>query len=809
MKMPFTSLMPALLMTSAIGLVLAAPASAQTAPAPTPTPVPTVQPKPVEKTEAQKKAEAEKAAAEKAAAGTGEDVTTVTVTGQKPIAKIDRDVYDPKTDPDTPVSSASDALNKAPGVNVDPEGNVTLRGNSNVQVYINGKPSARTEGNFRAMTLQSMPADDIDTVEVMTSPSAQFGAEGGAGIINIVLKPGRGLRPNLFMNASAGSFGRYNAAVQGGTGKDLGDKGTISFSGGINVQHGVNKSRTEGFREYIRTGGNTTTTSGGRTRSVSDNYGLRGNLEYAPNAKNTFTVEATYSDGKNEGRSNDFTEDRDAAGALTERYIGVTTNPDTTRQASSRLGFNHKGDQEGESFKADIRLTKGESTRDRFSTFTYMTASKNNSREFREGSEDSTIAISTDYNRQLWGGVFATGFDLNSRTSSRDATQFNTDASGARTPDLRRTNAVTQDQDQSEAYVTYQRTFGEKWNLMSGVRVEQTHVSLNRRVWYNPNPNPTANDPTYFETSYINYHPSFAAQYQLTDKMKLRYNYSHRVGRPSTDDLNPAIIYNSERSARQGNPDLKPAETHANELRYEYRDNAKNLTFTTTYFHRITENNAINRTTTIDPNNTPLDTSDDVVLTRRENGGEGLENGFDIMYDQRFTKLTINLQATVKHDKQPPRSGTSSGISELDSVNGRVRIGYNFTPRDRAQVSFNAPVKQLNGQGYREQPLRWQASYRRPINNKLSFTVSAQGEGTNRSVNSNDTLQSFNESERGGTTFMVALQFNPMGFNSRMGNRQGGQQGGQGGGRQGGGGFGGGNNGGGGGGGFGGPGGGF
>ncbi|MFP1132370.1 TonB-dependent receptor [Asticcacaulis sp. W401b] len=774
------------LATSALGLMMSLPAFAQTAPATTPNPPP-AQAQPAPAKPAAKPAEAAPTT------GTGEAVETVTVTAARPLTKIDRDVYDPKTDPDTPVSSAADALNKAPGVQVDAEGNVTLRGNSNVQVYINGKPSARTEGNFRGMTLQSMPAEDIDTVEVMTNPGAQYGAEGGAGIININLRPGRGLRPNLFVLANAGSFGRYMLALQGGAGKDLGAKGTLSFSGGLNIQHGANRGSTSSSREYIRSSGNTTTTSGGNTRSENDNYGLRGNVEYAPNQKDSFTLEGTYNQSEGRTNSKDYTEDLNAAGLLSERYDGVRNNTNEARQASARLGFNHKGDQEGETFRADLRVTKGETTQNNLADLTYqVTTSRSVVQENVELGEDSSLSLSADYTRPLWNGIFSTGFDLNSRSGSRDASQYDTNRlTGIRTLNARRTNSVVRDQDQREFYVNYQRELSEKWNLQGGLRVEETHVSLNRKVWYNPNP--SGNDQAFFETSYVNYHPSFAAQYVLSPKSKIRYNYSHRVSRPNIDNLNPAIIYNSERSARQGNPRLKPAETHANELRYEYNDRAKNFLFSAVYFYRVTEGIIVNRTVYIDPNNTPTDTSDDVLLTSVENGGEGVETGMDFQIDKRWgSKFSINIQSTAKHETQPPRSSTVATVTEQDSVTGRIRARYSVTPRDTLQLTLNAPVRTLNGQGYTERPMTWQGSYSRPLNAKLTLTFTAQGQGKARTFTSNETVRSFTERDTGGTTFMVGLRFNPFGITGRgMGGRGpggGGQGGGQGGGNWGGGG---------------------
>lgn len=114
------------------------------------------------------------AAPEAAAKPDDAPTTTVTVEGKKAQNKIDRQVYDNTKDIDSQTGTAADALNKVPSVNIDPTGNVTLRGNSSVQVYVDGKPSVMMQGDNRAGALQSMSSGDIDSIEVMTNPGAQF-----------------------------------------------------------------------------------------------------------------------------------------------------------------------------------------------------------------------------------------------------------------------------------------------------------------------------------------------------------------------------------------------------------------------------------------------------------------------------------------------------------------------------------------------------------------------------------------------------------------------------------------------------------
>jgi hypothetical protein len=138
-------------------------------------------------------------------AATGGKVQSVNVVGERETNRIDRQVYDVKSDVSSSNGSAADALGNVPSVGVDPDGTVSLRGNTNVQILVDGKPSAMLQGDNRGPALQAMPAEDIDSIEVINNPGAEFGNEGGGGpILNLVMKRSR--RP--------GGFGVVNANLR-------------------------------------------------------------------------------------------------------------------------------------------------------------------------------------------------------------------------------------------------------------------------------------------------------------------------------------------------------------------------------------------------------------------------------------------------------------------------------------------------------------------------------------------------------------------------------------------------------------------
>lgn len=152
----------------------------------------------------------------KTAPDSTQDSTVVIVQGKAPkvVKKIDRTVYNQDGNPAATSGSAADVLKTVPSVSVTPDGNVSLRGSSNVQVYVNGKPSAMMQGDSRAVTLQSMNGADIASVEVITNPSAAYNANGG-GIINIVLKKNRKAGSHAALRANISRDAINNLAASG------------------------------------------------------------------------------------------------------------------------------------------------------------------------------------------------------------------------------------------------------------------------------------------------------------------------------------------------------------------------------------------------------------------------------------------------------------------------------------------------------------------------------------------------------------------------------------------------------------------
>jgi hypothetical protein len=234
---------------------------------------------------------------------TGGEIASVTVSAERPTNRIDRQVYDVKADVGSTNGTAADALNNVPSVAVDPDGTVSLRGSTRVQILIDGKPSAMLQGDNRGATLNALASDDIESIEVINNPGAQFGNEAGGGpILNLVMRRNR--KPGGFasVNANAGTAGRYNSSVSGSY-----NAGLFGFQGGVNVRHDGRNSAGDTVRDRLDpfTAATIHSTVTSSSAGLNDSAGLHGAVSYNIGAKDTVSANMAYTTRTNDQRAAD------------------------------------------------------------------------------------------------------------------------------------------------------------------------------------------------------------------------------------------------------------------------------------------------------------------------------------------------------------------------------------------------------------------------------------------------------------------------------------------------------------------------
>ena len=663
------------------------------------------------------------------AAKPDEPTTTVTVEGKKAQNKIDRQVYDNTKDIDSQTGTAADALNKVPSVNIDPTGNVTLRGNSSVQVYVDGKPSVMMQGDNRAGALQSMSSGDIDSIEVMTNPGAQFSSEGSGGIINLVMRKNRKPGNSGAVNVNVGD-GRYNASLNGAR-----NTGKYTISGGLNVRHDNRPSRSGSVMSRLDANGDPvmSTEQSGQSEGQNDNISANAGIDYNLGDKDSIGSQIAYSRREMDNDSQETYANYAAAGAFTNGYTRNSHNTGPRDDFSFDLNWNHTGALIGESLKTDLRF--GRSTGDTATDATNTNSNGTTDKETRTAQSDFHNAVfSVDYVRPYGEAQMTTGVQI-----TQDNNSFHNDATGDNAAGL--INDFAYAQTLTAAYITWQQPIGEKWTVMGGMRAEALSLDTDAITSH-----------TTSQIDYTKLSPSAFATYELNDSTKLRFSYSHRLRRPQPQDLNPFVTYRDPQNVSAGNPDLEPEETDSFEAGYE--KSAGKINYQIRGYYRKT-NNSITDYSFYDPAD-PL-----VLVTTKRNFGDSQSGGLEGNFDGKLTdKLSLRLNGNLAYTKLNAASQTRD--TEATTLSGRISFDYTATAKDRFQLSYFARGKQLTGQGYRAPFGMGNMSYRRQVTPKAALVVTVQDPFRTakfKTVVDTDTVYSESSRSMQGQVIMVGLSY--------------------------------------------------
>ncbi len=668
------------------------------------------------------------------------DNTTVTIVGQKPPVqhKIDRDVYDVSKDPTAQTGSAGDVLQNVPSVSVDNQGNVSLRGNSNVKVYVNGKPSAEMEGDNRATALDAMSGGDIDSVEVITNPSAQFGADTGGGIINLVLKRNR--RPGFSGNirVSGGQDGRYNGAYSSNY-----TKGPMTLSLSLSQRHDVRPSTSDTDTERTDVNGNSLgdfVQHGTSTRPRDSTAGTIG-LDYNLSDYDTLSLSATMSRNPQSGVSDTTTTATNASGMVTQDYDRKSVASGAQRNGSFQASLDHRGQTYGEDFKVQFRHSESESDVETRYTNTYNVPAQAATLDRTSSPSDTRIDdFSGDYLHPIGDTQqLAAGWDFTINQGS--FRNFKTVAEPVGTPEVPDTtfnNDFRVKQTVAAAYATWQTQLG-KWGVLAGLRVEDTDQDIDQIT-----------DQVFQHNNYVNWAPSLHLTYPLNEKTNLRLSYSHKIRRPSTKELNPFLSYQDAYDVSSGNASLKPQEIDSFEAKVSGTSWSGGV-----YYNQSSK--TISQTARFLPGN--------ILLTTLENAGRSQSTGAEYQITTNLTQtIAVDASFNVYYQKLDSFDPFTMQPEETkgSSYTNRGRITWSPTARDQFQIMamFNGP--RLMSQGTMTGWNMMNLNYSRVLTPKLKLIITdtdALNSSKFRTTIDNSTVHtdSFRRSE--GRIFYIGLSY--------------------------------------------------
>lgn len=633
----------------------------------------------------------------------------VVVTGQRSALRtsIDRLSYDVANDLQTQTGSAADALRNVPGVEVDPQGNVSLRGDGNVTVLIDGRPSGQFQGEGRGDALQQFPADQLLRVEVITNPNAALSPEGTAGVINLVTKRDRKAGATGSVRASVGTSGRWNAGLSGSrTGKKLTLSGDVGFRGiGGETSEERDRARLDtgsGLFLPERTRTNSETTGGGfRTARLSANY--------AQDSRTTLSAELAH---RGFGVESDATERfaaENASGAVSRAYDRLVDSSFDRGGTELRTSWRRnlgKQDPSGASadheLVFDFSLERTDFQRDIDARFTNQIPSIADSvQRFSYSVISDEARLKGEYATPMGAASARFGFEVEAETTDYDNFGATGATFSALTTNTALTNRFQYDQTVQALFATYERPLG-KLTVQGGLRLEQVNIDIDQKTT-----GITASN------DYFRAFPTLFATYDITDNQRLRASYSQRIQRPGAQDLNPFLVFIDPQNFRQGNPQLDPEITDSYELGYQFR---RGQTF---YLGTLLYRESSDGVTDV-----VRDQGGGVFLTTRENLSQSRRAGLELVANGRLTKtITYNVSGSALWNEIDVRSTGFTGTRDGTSVSTRASVNWQPTAKDFFQLSGSLNGEQLQAQGVREASGTLNLGYRRKINERVSLVL--------------------------------------------------------------------------------------
>ncbi|MFN0036130.1 MAG: TonB-dependent receptor domain-containing protein [Saprospiraceae bacterium] len=506
--------------------------------------------------------------------GPDKELAQVTVVARKPIVEVkaDKTILNVEGNINSQGQNALELLRKAPGVTVDNNDNITLKGKNSVRFQIDGR-DVPLDSKELAAQLKGMRAEDIAAIEMITNPSAKYDASGNAGIINFRTKKNK----NLGTNGSIGGEAVYGESLKGGgnltfnhRNKNLNVFGSYSNHFGdwyntINLFRDQQGSQTDPnlpnydpSRRYDQSG---------EMKDNNNNHNFKLGTDFFLNSKHTvgFMVTGRHAHGPWENDSRTKISPLENPDAIDSILVASNRQPQNRDNFNFNLNYRF-ADTSGHELNIDANRGTYRYRADSYQPNRYYDAaeqellSENIYRNNTPTDIDITI-LKADWEQNLWKGKLGIGFKMNNVETDNTFDFFNV-VGGVSEIDPSRSNRFVYHEMVNAGYVNYNFQL-KKWGFQAGLRAEHTD-------WKGELTSLIPGNDQMPSDEYLNLFPSAAVTYTLSEKNQFNLTYSRRIDRPSYRDLNPFEDRLDELAYKKGNPFLRPQFTHSLELTHTF-----------------------------------------------------------------------------------------------------------------------------------------------------------------------------------------------------------------------------------------------
>jgi iron complex outermembrane recepter protein len=514
------------------------------------------------------------------------ELATVTVTGKRPLIeqKIDRTVVNVEAMVSNAGTTALDVLENAPGVSVDKDGNISLKGKQGVIVLVDGRPTQLSAADLANM-LRNMNSNQMDQVEIMTNPPAKYDASGTSGIINIKTKKiiTAGTNGSATVTYMQGKYPRIN---EGFTLNHRNNKVNVFTNlshsyrntfGDMFIQRNIfdNNGEVDNFFDQVN-----------RKRSIGNNYNGKLGMDYFVSKKTTLGVVLNGSYAPSEVNGRNITRIFTPAKELERITNASVDNIQKWNSFNSNFNFRTLLDKKGKEITADFDYTKYASDVDQFMVNSYTDASGNvlAKADTLMGSLPQDIKVYSgrvDYIHPLKKGArFEAGLKSSIVTTDNNA-GYDSIQNGIIVHDFGRSNHFVYDENVNAAYASLSTPLTKKLSTQLGLRMENTNAK-GKQLTTGEN----------FTRHYTQLFPTAYFQYKLNTRNMLMVNYGRRVRRPNYQSLNPFIRFIDRYTYSTGNPNLAPQVSDNIEITHSWRNmitTTLNYSYTADIFDEVIE----------------------------------------------------------------------------------------------------------------------------------------------------------------------------------------------------------------------------
>lgn len=650
--------------------------------------------------------------------------------------------------------TAVDVLENTPSVQVDIDGEVSVRGSSDFTVLIDGRPSVLSGSD----ALQQIPSSAIEKIEIITNPSAKYEPDGTAGIINLVMKKNSMKGLNGIVNATAGMNDKYRGdfmlnyrlkKVNLFLGADWRDE---TYEGSMISEREIYSGDTT---EYLLIKGDRDRLRKGHT--------LKGGVDFFLSDQSTLTLsgELGASDRRTEGggKTENYTD------PATEHVYSITdeTSIDESDFYSLSMNFQHKFNDNGHRLEASAFYSNKDGIDDEIEAEMLSNSTFSEIGEYiekvstYEEEDESDIRLQVDYTYpfndkgQFEAGLQSRMYSDNELLEFRDFDEDND--TWIINDDY--TSETDFDRDIHAVYTTYSNTYG-SFQYMAGLRGELTVREI---LNSNAESSSSLNRFDLFPTAHMSY--------ALSSKTDLTASYSRRISRPSGRDLDPTPNYYDRYTIRYGNPDLKPEYTNSFEIGGIQRFGEGRSYISADLYRRITHNK-IDRTETLG--------DDEVFYLYTDNFDKDYSTGMEFTGNLAYKKwLTLNASVDLYRYRITGELDGEAFDRKSTNWGGRLNSTFKFSDNSRLQLSAYYRGPSVSAQGESKSMFFSNISYRHEFwDNKLSATLKLRDPISAPHFENEtygDSFYTYSRREREARVLSLTLSYKINNFKEERGNR--------------------------------------